>query len=103
MFSRNFYYKINYQIKRKANFNVFFNYILDRLKHPFVQVNKKKYRKLHQAYLQNKRTSTDYFSINAYYWNSIIKKNFSECWLHKFTLLSGSPDPSICPMSEGAK
>jgi len=78
MFSRNFYYKINYQIKRKANFNVFFNYILDRPKHPFVQVNKKKYRKLHQAYLQNKRTSTDYFSINAYYWNSIIKKNFKE-------------------------
>jgi len=78
MLSINFYYKINYQIKRKANFNVFFNYVVDRLKHPFIQSNKKKYRKLHQAYLQNKRTSTDYFSINAYYWNHIIKKHFKE-------------------------
>lgn len=78
MLSKNFYYKINYQIKKKANFNIFFNYIIDRLKHPFVQLNKKKYRKLHQSYLQNKKISTDFFSINTYYWNSIINKHFKE-------------------------
>ena len=76
MLSLNFYYKINYQIKRKAGLNVFYYYCLDRLKHPFVQSQKKKYRKLHQLYLKSKKNTTDYFSINAYYWNYIIKENF---------------------------
>ena len=55
MLSLNFYYKINYQIKRKASLNVFYYYCLDRLKHPFVQFQKKKYRKLNQLYLKNKK------------------------------------------------
>ena len=78
MLSKNFYYRIRYQIKRKANFNVFLNFFFDRLKHPFVQSKKKKYRKLHQSFLKNKKTSEDYFSINAYYWNLILNKYFKE-------------------------
>ena len=78
MLSLKFYYRINYLIKREANFDVFLSYILDRFKHPFVQSYKKKHRKSHQSYLKNKRTTTDYFSINAYYWNHIINKHFKE-------------------------
>ena len=78
MLSLNFYYKINYLIKREANFDVFLNYILDRFKHPFVQSYKKKHRRSHQSYLKNKRTTTDYFSINAFYWNSILNKKFKD-------------------------
>ena len=33
---------------------------------------------MHQKYLQTKKTTTDYFSINTYYWDSIINKNFKE-------------------------
>jgi len=78
MLSKNFYYRIRYQIKRKANFDVFLNFFFDRLKHPFVVSKKKKYRKLHQSFLKNKKTSEDYFSINAYYWNLILNKYFKE-------------------------
>ena len=78
MLSKNFYYRIRYQIKRKANFNVILNFFFDRLKHPFVQYKKKKFRKLHQNFLKNKQTSEDYFSINVYYWNLILNKYFEE-------------------------
>ena len=78
MFSRNFFYRIKYQINKKAIFVVFFHFFLDRLKHPFYKSQKKDKRKKHQIYLETKKTSTDYFSINAYYWNSIINKNFKD-------------------------
>ena len=78
MFSKNFYYRIKYQINKKAIFEVFYQYLLDRLKHPFNKYKKKKIKKQHQKYLETKRTSTDYFSINAYYWDLIINKNFKE-------------------------
>ena len=78
MFSRNFYYRIKYQINKKAIFDVFYQYLVDRFKHPFNKNQKKKLKRLHQKYLETKRTSTDYFSINAYYWDLIINKNFKE-------------------------
>ena len=78
MFSRNFYYRIKYQINKKAIFDVFYQYLVDRFKHPLNKNQKKKLKRLHQKYLETKRTSTDYFSINAYYWDLIISKNFKE-------------------------
>ena len=78
MFSRNFYYRVKYQINKKAIFDVFYQYFVNRLKHPFNKNQKKKLKRLHQKYLETKRTSTDYFSINAYYWDLIISKNFKE-------------------------
>ena len=33
---------------------------------------------MHQNYLQTKKTTTDDFSINTYYWDKIINKNFKE-------------------------
>jgi predicted O-methyltransferase YrrM len=78
MFSRNFYYRVKYQINKKAIFDVFYQYFANRLKHPFNKNQKKKLKRLHQKYLETKRTSTDYFSINAYYWDLIINKNFKE-------------------------
>jgi len=78
MFSKNFYYRIKYQLKKKANFYVFLNFFLDRLKHPFIQSKKKRLRKLHQSFLKNKKTSEDYFSINVYYWDLILNKYFKE-------------------------
>ena len=78
MFSKNFYYRIKYQLKRKANFDVFLKFFLDRIKHPFVQSKKKRLRKLHQSFLKNKKTSEDYFSINVYYWDLILNKYFKE-------------------------
>jgi|TARA_B110001452_G_scaffold110907_1_gene91993 predicted O-methyltransferase YrrM len=77
MFSKNFYKRINYQINKKAPFIIFFYFFLDRLKHPFVKNKKKNFKKKHQNYLQTKKTTTDYFSINAYYWDLVIKRNFS--------------------------
>jgi|TARA_B110000438_G_C15684425_1_gene593869 predicted O-methyltransferase YrrM len=78
MFSRNFYYRIKYQLIKKAPFQVFLNFIIDRIKHPFIKSQKKLYRNLHQNYLKNKYTTTDYFSINTYYWHKIISKNFKK-------------------------
>jgi len=78
MFSRNFYYRIKYQINKKAIFDVFYQYLVDRFKHPFNKNQKKKLKRLHQKYLETKRTTTDYFSINTYYWDLIISKNFKE-------------------------
>ena len=78
MFSKNFYRRIKYQIDKKAIFEVFYQFFLDRLKHPFVKTRKNKLKKIHQNYLQTKKTTTDYFSINAYYWDLIINKNFKE-------------------------
>ena len=78
MFSKNFFYRVRYQINKKAPFQVFFHFFLDRLKHPFIKSQKQKYRKKHQKYLETKKTSTDFFSINSYYWNHIIKKKFKE-------------------------
>ena len=78
MFSRNFYYRVKYQINKKAIFDVFYQYFVNRLKHPFNKNQKKKLKRLHQKYLETKKISTDFFSINSYYWNHIIKKKFKE-------------------------
>ena len=78
MFSKNFYRRIRYQINNKAIFQLFFYFFLDRLMHPFTKSQKKRNRQLHQSYLTTKKTSLDYFSLNSYYWNKIINKNFKE-------------------------
>jgi len=78
MFSKNFYLRIKYQIDKKAIFEVFYKFFLDRLKHPFIKNRKNKLKKIHQNYLQTKKTTTDYFSINTYYWDLIINKSFNE-------------------------
>jgi len=78
MFSTNFYYRLNYQLRNGANVSVFSRYIKDRLLHPFLSHKKKYFAKKHKDYLKEKKTTTDYFSINAYYWNSIIKKNLKD-------------------------
>ena len=76
MFSRNFYYRIKYQLEKKAPLRVFLYFFLDRILHPFTKSQKKLHRNLHRNFLKKKQTTTDYFSINAYYWNYIIKENF---------------------------
>ena len=78
MLSLNFYYRINYLVKKKSSINVILNFIFDRLKHPFLSHLKKNHKKIHNNFLKTKNTSTDYFSINAYYWNNLINKNFKE-------------------------
>ena len=77
MFSKNFYYRLKYQISKKATFEVLYNFILDRLKHPFSYKIKKQKRDEHKNYLAAKNCTKDYFSLNAYYWHSIINKTFN--------------------------
>ena len=78
MLSSNFYYKLIYQFKNGAIYSIFMFFIKDRLMHPFLSKTKKKFKKKHQNLLRSKNTTTDYFSINAYYWNKILKKNFKK-------------------------
>ena len=78
MLSKNFFYRIKYQFVKNAIPAVFFQFLLDRIKHPFIQNSKKKLKHKHQTYLKTKKHTTDYFSLNAYYWNLIINKNFKE-------------------------
>ena len=78
MLSSNFYYRLNYQFKNGAIYLIFIKFIKDRLMHPFLSRVKKNFRIKHQNFLKDKKTSTDYFSINAYYWNSILNKNFKK-------------------------
>ena len=40
MFSKNFYYRLNYQFRKNANISVFFKYIKDRILHPFISKKK---------------------------------------------------------------
>ena len=77
MFSKNFYYRLNYQFRKNANISVFFKYIKDRILHPFISKKKKYFTLQHKNYLSKKKLTTDYFSINSYYWNSILKKNLN--------------------------
>ena len=78
MFSFNFLNKLNFLFKYKAPYLVLIKLMNDRLIHPFISTKKKKFKKKHQNYLKLKKTTTDYFSINAYYWNTILKKNFKK-------------------------
>jgi len=55
MLSRNFYHRIKYQIDKKATNKVLFQFILDRLKHPFQKFQKKRLKKQHQIYLRKKK------------------------------------------------
>jgi len=78
MLSSNFYYKLIYQFKNGAIYSIFMFFIKDRLMHPFLSKTKKRFKKKHQNLLRSKNTTTDYFSINAYYWNKILNKNFKK-------------------------
>ena len=78
MLSLNFYYRLNYQFKNGANVSVILSYLKDRMLHPFNSRKKKEFSKNHINYLSRKKTTTDYFSINAFYWNSVLNKNFKE-------------------------
>ena len=78
MFSKNFYRRVKYQFDKKATYSVFYHFFLDRLKHPFIKYKKNKSKKIHQSYLQTKKISADYFSINSYYWDHLINKYFKE-------------------------
>ena len=78
MFSKNFYYRLNYQIKNGANPSIFLRFIIDRLLHPFLSKKKRYYKKKHQEFMDKKKTTTDYFSINAFYWNFILNKNLKD-------------------------
>ena len=73
MLSTNFYYRLRYLINKKSNFKVILSFILDRLKHPFSKSKKKYFRNLHLEYLKSKNITTDFFSINAYYWKKFLK------------------------------
>ena len=72
----NFFYKFIYQFKNDAIYPVFWMLLKDRLMHPLLSKRKKNFKKNHQDFLKSKKISTDYFSINAYYWNKILNKNF---------------------------
>jgi len=78
MFSKNFFYRIRYQVHKKAISSVFYQFLLDKIRHPFIKNKKKRLKEEHRNYLKTKKTTKDYFSINAYYWNLIIHKNFKE-------------------------
>ena len=73
MLSINFYYRLRYLINKKSSFKVILSFFLDRLKHPIYKKNKKLSKKMHMEYLKSKNITTDYFSINAYYWKNILK------------------------------
>ena len=75
MFTKNIYYRLKYQFSKKAITQILFLYVLDRLKHPFISKIKKQKKEGHKNYLISKKTTTDYFSLNAYYWDLIINKN----------------------------
>ena len=74
----NFFYKFIYQFKNDAIYSVFWMLLKDRLMHPLLSKRKKNFKKNHQDFLKSKKISTDYFSINAYYWNKILNKNFKK-------------------------
>ena len=74
----NLYHKLIYQFKNDAIYPVFKMFVKDRLMHPFLSARKKKFKKKHQDFLKSKKLFTDYFSINAYYWNKILSKNFKK-------------------------
>ena len=78
MFSKTFYYRLKYQISKKATFQVLYQFVLDRLKHPFSYKIKKQKKEEHKNYLVSKKSTTDYFSLNAYYWDLIINKTFKK-------------------------
>ena len=78
MFTKNIYYRLKYQYSKKAIIQILYQYILDRLKHPFISKIKKQKKEDHIDYLISKKTTTDYFSLNAYYWDLIINKNFKK-------------------------
>ena len=73
MLSINFYYRLRYLINKKSNFKVILSFFLDRLKHPIYKKNKKLSKKMHMEYLKSKNITTDYFSINTFYWKQILK------------------------------
>ncbi len=72
MFSINFYYRLKYLINKKSNYRVIFSFFFDRFKHPFKKSKKKYLRNLHIKYLKSKNITTDFFSINAYYWKKFL-------------------------------
>lgn len=78
MFSKTFYYRLKYQISKKATYQVLYQFILDRLKHPFNYKIKKQKKEEHKKYLTSKKSTKDYFSLNAYYWDLVINKNFKK-------------------------
>ena len=73
MLSINFYYRLRYLINKKSNFKVILSFFLDRLKHPIYKKKKKLSKKMHMEYLKSKNITTDYFSINTFYWKQILK------------------------------
>ncbi len=78
MLSTNFYKRINYLLKKDTKTKVILTFILDRIKHPFLSIKKKKLKKMHQKYLNKKKISVDYFSIYTYYWQNILNKYFDQ-------------------------
>ena len=40
MLSKNFYYRLRYQLRKKANFKILYAFLLDRLKHPLNKTKK---------------------------------------------------------------
>ena len=73
MLSINFYYRLRYLINKKSNFKVILSFFFDRLKHPIYKKKKKLSKKMHMEYLKSKNITTDYFSINTFYWKEILK------------------------------
>ena len=73
MLSINFYYRLKYLINKNSNYRVILSFLLDRIKHPFKKSEKKYFRNLHIEYLKTKNITTDFFSINAYYWKKILR------------------------------
>lgn len=78
MISKNFYYRVYYQFTNGASREVFYKYLIDRFFHPFNSHKKKESTQNHKKYLKSKKTSSDYFSINAYYWKKILNKKFKK-------------------------
>ena len=73
MLSINFYYRLKYLINKNSNYRVILSFLLDRVKHPFKKSKKKYFRNIHIEYLKTKNITTDFFSINAYYWKKFLK------------------------------
>ena len=73
MLSINFYYRLKYLINKNSNYRVILSFLFDRIKHPFKKSKKKYFRNLHIEYLKKKNITTDFFSINAYYWKKFLR------------------------------
>ena len=69
-----FYEKIIFLIKNKATLSIIYHFIIQKLINLFFKHKIIKFKKEHQFFLQEKKISSDYFSMNAFNFYNYLKK-----------------------------